>query len=57
MHSTSNQMALVISGVIVLVLGIILADVVIDTATTALTNPSIGSFAGAAAIGGLMANE
>jgi hypothetical protein len=47
-------MALVISGVIVLVLGIILADVVIDTATTALTNPSIGSFAGAAAIGGLI---
>jgi hypothetical protein len=47
-------MVMVIGGVLVLVFGILLADVVIDTTTTALTNASIGSFAGAAAIGGLV---
>jgi hypothetical protein len=53
-NNVSSQMSLVIGGVIVLVLGIILADVVIDTTTAALTNASIGSFAGASAIGGLI---
>lgn len=36
------------------VFGTILADPVIDGTTTALTNASIGSFAGASAVGGLV---
>lgn len=54
MNRIQNQMVLMIGGVLVLVFGILLADVVIDTTTTALTNASIGSFAGASAIGGLI---
>jgi len=54
MAGTRNQIALIIGGVLSLVFGILLADVVIDTTTVALTNASIGSFAGASAIGGLV---
>lgn len=36
------------------VFGVILADPVIDGTTTALTNASIGSFAGASSVGGLV---
>jgi hypothetical protein len=54
MSATRDQIALIIGGVLALVFGILLADVVIDTTTTALTNASIGSFAGASAIGGLI---
>ena len=54
MAGTRNQIVLVIAGVLVLVFGLLLADVVIDTTTTALTNASIGSYAGASAIGGLV---
>ncbi len=50
----SQALGAIILGVLALVFGTILADVVIDTATTALTNASIGSFAGASAIGGLI---
>ncbi len=48
------SLGMIIVGVLSLVFGTILADVVIDTTTTALTNASIGSFAGASAIGGLI---
>jgi len=54
MAGTRNQIVLVIAGVLALVFGLLLADVVIDTTTTALTNASIGSYAGASAIGGLV---
>lgn len=54
MRGIQNQMVMVIGGVLVLVLGVILADVIIDETTTALTNSSIGSFAGAESIGGLI---
>jgi hypothetical protein len=43
-----------IMGVITLVVGLVLADVVIDNVTTALTNTSIGSYSGATGIGGLI---
>lgn len=36
------------------VFGAVLADPVIDGTTTALTNASIGSFAGASSVGGLI---
>ena len=54
MSQTRDQIAMIIGGVLTLVFGILLADVVIDTTTTALTNASIGSFAGASAVGGLV---
>jgi hypothetical protein len=54
MRKVQANIVLVIGGVITLVFALLLADVVIDTATTALTNASIGSFAGASAIGGLI---
>ena len=49
-----NSLMTIIGGVIVLVVGLVLADVVIDSVTTALTNASIGSFTGATGIGGLI---
>lgn len=49
-----NNILLIMGGVLGLVFGLILSDVVIDSTTTALTNASIGSFAGATAIGGLV---
>lgn len=49
-----SQFVLIIGGVLSLVFGLLLADIVIDSATTALTNASIGSFSGASAIGGLV---
>jgi hypothetical protein len=49
-----NQFVLIIGGVLSLVFGLLLADIIIDSATTALTNASIGSFAGASAVGGLV---
>jgi len=54
MAGARNQIVLIIAGVLALVFGLLLADVVIDTTTTALTNASIGSYAGASAIGGLV---
>lgn len=36
------------------VFGVILADPVIDGTTTALTNPTVGSFPGASSVGGLV---
>jgi len=44
----------ILGGVLVLIFGLILADVVIDSSVTALTNAAIGSFAGASAVGGLI---
>jgi hypothetical protein len=54
MGAAKTQMMMIIGGVITLVFGLLLADVLIDAAVTALTNASIGSFAGAASMGGLI---
>lgn len=53
-NRAATALGAIIIGVLALVFGTILADVVIDTTTTAVTNTSIGSFAGASAIGGLI---
>ena len=49
-----HRIIAILGGVLVLIFGLILADVVIDSSVTALTNAAIGSFAGASAVGGLI---
>jgi hypothetical protein len=50
----SARIVAILGGVIVLIFGLILAELVIDTSVSALTHAAIGSFVGATAVGGLI---
>lgn len=54
MNLLSGNLGLIVSGIIILILGIVLADPVITVLVEGLAGEEIGSFTEASAIGGLV---